>query len=369
MSATVSRGTTAAPARGPRAEWRPRVTAVIPVRNEERDLGACLDAVLAQEYPRELLEVIVVDGGSRDGSVAIVESYRRRDPRVALRRNPAGTIPAGLNVGIRAATGDVIARVDARTRLAPDYVARAVRLLAETGASNVGGAVRYASTDYMARALGLVMESPFGVGGAAARYGGGADRWTDTVYMGVIPRRVFEAVGLFDEEILQDEDTEFNYRVRERGGRILVSDCLRSAYRNPSSVRRFVWKNFAFGYWKARVWQKHRALIAWRHLVPPAFVLGLAGGGALALVEPWARTVMGAAVAVYGAAAVAAALAVSRRAGLRYAPALPALFAGMHVAWGLGFLAGAARFLPRWFAAETPPPALAPEAVATEAAG
>jgi glycosyltransferase involved in cell wall biosynthesis len=338
------------------------------VRDEAAAIGPCLEAVLAQSYPRDLVEVVVVDAGSQDGTVAVVESYRRRDGRVRLCHNPAGSIPAGLNVGIRAATGDVIARVDSRTVLAPDYLAQAVRLIAETGASNVGGAVRFVSTAYMARALGLVMQSPFGVGGAAARYGGGRDRWTDTVYLGVVPRRVFEAVGLYDEEILQDEDTELNYRIRERGGRVLLSDALRSAYTNPASVRRFVKKNFAFGYWKARVWQKHPALIAWRHLVPPAFVLGLAGGAVLAALVPVSRPVVGGAFGLYVAGAVGATLAVSRRAGWRHALPLPALFAAMHVAWGVGFLAGAARFLPRWFAPGTPPPALVARAAAREMA-
>ena len=149
----------------------PLVSVVIPVRNEGRAIAGCLDAVLGQDYPAQQLEVLVVDGGSHDDTVAVVERYIARDRRVRLLENPAGTIPAGLNVGIRAAQGEIVARVDARTRLATDYIGTAVGLLEEKNATTVGGPVQYAPGSFMAQALALVMQSKFGVGGAAARYG------------------------------------------------------------------------------------------------------------------------------------------------------------------------------------------------------
>lgn len=349
---------TMATAPGAGRDDRPKVSVVIPVRDEAASIAACLQAIQAQDYPADRLEILVVDGGSRDGSQAIVEAFRRQDARIRQLDNPAGSIPAGLNVGIRAATGEIIARVDARTRLATGYLVRAVRLLAGTGAANVGGPVRYAPRGFRARLLALVTESRFGVGGAAVRYGDGAERWTETVYLGVVPRRVFEAVGLYDEEILQDEDSEFNCRVRAHGGRVLVSPALRSSYTNVGSLRRFVRKNFEFGYWKVRVWQKYPLLIAPRHLAPPLFVLGLAFGVPAAALAPALRPVLVTALGVYAVGAVAAAAHLGRRAGWRYAPALPALFAVLHLAWGTGFLAGLLRFLPRWFARPLPPPAL-----------
>ena len=335
----------------------PQVSVIIPVRDEGRAIAGCLDAVLGQDYVDGRLEVLVVDGGSRDDTAAVVERYCARDGRVRLLASPAGTIPAGLNVGIRAARGQIIARVDARTRLAPDYISTAVALLGSRGATTVGGPVRYAPGSYAARVLALVTESRFGVGGAASRYGETAEHWSDTVYLGVTPRTTYERAGLFDEEILQDEDSELSYRIRASGGRILVSPQLRTSYANSGSFRRFVSKNARFGYWKARVWQKHPSMMGWRHFVPPAFVLALASMGALALVSP---TTGGTLLAVIGglylAAAAVSAVSLARRAGWRYLPPLLPVFVALHLAWGAGFIGGAVRFLPRWLARREAPP-------------
>jgi glycosyltransferase involved in cell wall biosynthesis len=328
----------------------PLVSVVIPVRNEGRAIAGCLDAVLTQDYPARQLEVLVVDGGSHDDTVGVVERYCERDGRVRLLHNPAGTIPAGLNVGIRAAQGDIVARVDARTRLAPDYIGTAVGLLESTGATTVGGPVQYAPGSFMAQVLALVMQSRFGVGGAAARYGDTVEQWTDTVYLAVTPRATFARAGLYDEEILQDEDSDLSYRVRALGGRILVSPRLRTSYANSGSFGRFISKNVRFGYWKARVWQKYPAMSSWRHFVPPAFVLTVAVSAPLALVSAPAGTLLTGLGAVYGVASTASAVALARRSGWRYLPVLPGVFATLHLAWGAGFIAGAVRFLPRWIA-------------------
>lgn len=335
------------------------VSVVIPMRNEECAIGACLEGILAQDYPAGLVEVLVVDGGSHDGSRAVVETYRQACPGLRLLDNPSGAIPAGLNIGIRASRGDIIARVDSRTVLAPDYISAGVRLLGETGASNVGGPVRSVGKGYMARAFALALESPFGMGGAAARYRETAPREVDTVYMGMYPRRVLEAVGLYDEEMLRDQDDELNFRVRARGGRVLFTPAMRSRYANSPSVKRYAKQYLLYGYFKARVFQKHPAQMSGRHLVPPALVAGLAGGAMLGLVTPWAVHATAAGALLYAGGVAAAALVSARAAGWRYAPGLAVAFPVFHLAWGAGILAGLVRFLPRWFRPGPEVPALA----------
>jgi hypothetical protein len=184
----------------------------------------------------------------------------------------------------------------------------------------------------------------------------------DTVYLGLYPRTVLQAIGLYDEEMVRDQDDELNYRLRARGGRVLMSPAMRTQYLNSPSVRRFARQNFLYGYWKVRVCQKHPMMASWRHLVPPAFVLGLLAGPALGAAGWVPGAFLAGPAGAYAAGAVAAAAAQGRRAGWRYAPALPAIFALLHVSWGLGFLAGIVRFLPRWFAPEPPPPILEPAA-------
>ena len=337
----------------------PTVSIVIPMRNEEKSIGRCLEAVRAQDYPPGRIEVLVVDGRSTDGSREVVEAFARRDPRIRLLDNPSGSIPAGLNIGIVASGGDVVARLDGRTELASDYVSAGVRLLRRTGASNVGGAVLSVNPSYMGRVLALVWESRFGMGGAAARYGEATERDVDTVYMGMYPRGVLERIGLYDEEMVRDQDDELNYRLRAHGGRVLLTPTMRSRYLNSSSPRRFARQNFLYGYWKVRVCQKHPRMASARHLVPPAFVLGLLAGPAMAAASAPAAAAFVAALAGYAAGAVGAAASIGRRAGWRYALPLPALFLLTHVAWGSGFLIGLVRFFPRWFTPEPPPPVLA----------
>src|SRR5262249_44488381 len=118
---------------------RPLVSSVIPMRNEATTIGSLLDAVLAQDYPADRFEVLVVDGASTDASAAVVESYAGRDPRVRLLHNPRRIVPTALNIAIRAARGEIICRIDGHTRVAPDYVRVGVETLARTGADNVGG--------------------------------------------------------------------------------------------------------------------------------------------------------------------------------------------------------------------------------------
>lgn len=338
----------------------PTVSIVIPMRDGERSIAACLDAILLQDYPGDCVEILVVNGASQDRSRAVVDAYRERCARIRLLQNPAGSIPAGLNVGIRAARGDVIARVDARTLLAPDYLRVGVDLLRRTGASNVGGPVRAVTAAYWGRVLALATQSRFGMGGAAVRYGEGESREVDTVYLGMYPRAVLEAVGLYDEELLRDQDDELNYRVRARGGRILLDPALKTRYLNSPSIRRFASQNFLYGYWKVRVCQKHPTMASWRHLVPPAFVASVLSGMLLALTGTLPAASLYGLGAVYALSAVGAAALLGRRGGWQYVPALPVTFTLLHLSWGLGFLAGLVRFLPRWAVRDASPPALQP---------
>lgn len=336
----------------------PTISVVIPVLNEARSIANCLDAVLAQDYPSHLVEILVVDGGSRDDTRAVVERHRHERSRIRLLDNPSGVIPAGLNIGIRVSQGEVIARVDARAKLAPDYLSKGIRLLQESGASNVGGPVRATGLTYMGRALALVTESPFGMGGAAIRYRESDCREVDTVYLGLYPRAVLAAVGLYDEELVRDQDDELNFRLRSRGGRIIMSPELRTTYDNSPSLTRFIRQNFLYGYWKVRVAQKHPRMMSWRHLVPPLFTLAVLGGALLALASAWGGSVWAVGIGAYALGAAGAALAAGSRNGWRFVPILPVLFAILHVSWGLGFLVGLFRFLPRWFRPEVPPPSL-----------
>lgn len=331
----------------------PFVSVVIPMRNEEKYIERCLHSVLAQDYPQDRFEVIVVDGGSDDGSLAVLARY---GARIRVLRNPARIVPTALNIGIRAARGDIIARVDAHTVLEPDYLRQGVATLLRTGADNVGGPMRTAGGGPVARAIARAMDSPFGIG--AYFHYAQADREVDTVYMGMWPRSTFERVGLFDEELVRNQDDEFNYRIRKQGGKVYLSVAMRSLYQNRQTYRALARQFFEYGKWKVRVLQKHPRQMSWRHFVPPAFLamLGLSMG--MALVWPPAGILAATLLGAYLLAVGIAAVTVARRHGWELWWRVAWAFAVMHWSWGAGFLWGLLRFGQRWFLREAPPPQL-----------
>lgn len=336
---------------------QPLVSVVIPMRNEEASIGDCLEAVLSQDYPSDRLEVIVVDGDSDDGSASVVAAAAERSGgRVRLLSNPARIVPPGLNLAIRAARGEVIARVDGHTRIASDYVREGVAALARTGADNVGGAMTATGGGVLGDAVARVTSSRFGVG--SYFHYGTEEREVDTVYLGMWPRAVFERIGLFDEELVRNQDDELNYRLRKAGGRVVLVPSMRSLYQNRQSFRHLAKQYFQYGVYKVRVLQKHPLQMSWRHFVPPAFVLGLAVS---ILASPFSALAAAAALAttcLYLALTGVLAFRLSAADGPRAWLAAWAAFAIIHFSWGGGFLVGLARFAKRWRARETAPPAL-----------
>ena len=215
----------------------PFVSVVIPVFNEERYIQACLDSVLRQDYPEDHYEVIVADGGSTDGTRAIMESMAALHPSVRLIDNPGRTQAHGLNLGILASRGEYIARQDGHAEWSPHHLRRSIDLLLETGADNVGGRVDGEGSTTTGRAIACAMRSPFGVGGARYRY---SNRLEDlpTVFPGTFRRSAFERVGLYDEAYPPHEDYELNHRIRETGGRVLFSPDIPTRYYVRESIRR-----------------------------------------------------------------------------------------------------------------------------------
>jgi glycosyltransferase involved in cell wall biosynthesis len=326
------------------------ITVMIPMRNESGWIHRCLDSVMAQEWPADALEVLVVDGMSDDGSYESVVARAQADPRIRTFRNPARIVPSSLNIAIAAARGDVIARVDAHTLLEPDYLRVGMEVLARTGADNVGGPMISIGGGPVADAIAIAMRSRFGIG--AYFHFATEEREADTVYMGMWPRDVFRRVGLFDEELVRNQDDELSYRIRKAGGRIVVTPRMRSRYQNRESWRALVKQFFQYGLWKVRVLQKHPAQMSVRHFVPPAFdlavILGIAAGIAAG---SWLGFAALAALGVY-ALMIAAVAWREAPSGLRLRAALA--LAVIHHAWAIGFLIGIARFADRWFRRERP---------------
>jgi succinoglycan biosynthesis protein ExoA len=317
------------------ADSLPTVTVIMPVFNEAATIASALAAALAQDYPPDRLDVLIVDGGSSDGTLDVVRALAGDHPRVRLLHNPARQQAHGLNLGIADARGAVIVRVDGHTLVAPDYVRRCVQHLEATGAEHVGGPQRAAGHTPLVRAIAAAYRSPFGVPSrftTAARAG-----FTDTVYLGAWPRAVFAQVGGFNTDLAANEDYEHSYRIRQAGGRVYLAPDIRSEYVPRQTLNGLARQFFRYGRGKCQMLTLHPRSARPRHLAAPAFLAALAGG---ALVAPFSRAVArlwGALLAAYGLASAVASLDAARRGGWDHLPRLPVIFAAMHLAWGAGF--------------------------------
>ena len=328
----------------------PFVSVVIPMRNEIDWIERCLGTVFAQDYPADRFEILVADGQSDDGSRELLDDLARREPRLRVLENPHRIVPGGLNLAIAAARGEIIARIDAHTEIEPDYLSVGVETLGRTGAENVGGPMICRGGGPVADAIAAAMSSRWGVG--AQFHFATDERECDTVYMGMWPRHAFEEIGLFDEELVRNQDDELNYRLRKHGGRIVVSPAMRSLYQNRETWKALLRQFYQYGLWKTRVLQKHPRQMSVRHYIPPTYQLATF----VALAVPLLRPLGAASLILYGAAMAAVTLVEANGFGPRVR--LWAALIAIHQSWAFGFLVGMVRFAPRWLVPEQPAPRL-----------
>jgi succinoglycan biosynthesis protein ExoA len=322
----------------------PFVSVIVPIRNEARTIAHGLAALSAQDYPRDRLEILVVDGLSDDATPAAVAACARTDPRIRLLQNPGRFAAPAMNVGIAAARGEIVARVDGHAIVPPDFVTQAVDALRRRpDVDCVSGALDTRGRTATGRAIAAAMSSIAGVGPARFRTGAPAERLVDTVAFPVYRRSTLDRIGGFDEELVRNQDDELNLRLVRVGGRILLLPDLRIVYFCQSTLRGLWRQYFEYGFWKVRVIQKHGAPASWRHAVPGALVAALGGAAGAALVpalRPAALAVPGA----YGLFLIVTSIGLARRESLWLAPRIAAAVATLHLAYGTGFWKGLAAF-------------------------
>lgn len=331
------------------------VSVIMPVRNEAAYIERSLGAVLAQDYPPERMEILVVDGMSTDGTREYVIAAQAQRPGLRLIDNPRGIVPPGLNIGIGEARGDIVVRVDGHCEIAPDYVRRCVEHLRADGVDAVGGPIETIGETDEAQSIALAMSSWFGVGGSAFRTVNDRAMLVETVAFPAYDRRTLRRLGPFDEELVRNQDDEYNYRLLKSGGRILLSPDIRSRYYSRSGLRSLWRQYYQYGYWKVRVMQKHPRQMRGRQFVPPLFVAGLLGSSALGLLFRPFWFLLALVLTMYATADLAASLSIGREHGMRHVPRLLVIHPVIHVSYGLGFLAGLVRFAGHWQSSDGEP--------------
>jgi glycosyltransferase involved in cell wall biosynthesis len=309
----------------------------MPVRNEARYIERCLYSLAAQDYPRDKFEVLVIDGQSTDHTKQAVTRFASESTvDVRLLQNPRLLPAPALNIGLAEARGDVIVRIDGHAAVAPDFLRSSVEALWQTRADCVGGVIESEGDTPLGETIALAMSSRFGVGGAAFRIGGEGP--ADTVAFGAYRREVFDRIGNFTEDIDKGEDDEFNYRLLDAGGTIMLMPQIRSRYTVRDDLPGLFRQYFGYGKAKPQVLARHPLQARPRQFAAPLLVVGLAGASLLAILG-W-KSPLKSLLRMYTLSATTASLVLAGQHGWRHLPVLPPIFACLHLAYGLGFVAG-----------------------------
>ncbi len=326
-------------------EVLPFVSILMPVRNEADFIRKGLQCVLDNDYPKDKLEIIVVDGCSDDETQEAVSEISKKDPRVILLSNPQKIVSTALNIGLRASKGDIFIRIDGHAEVERDFISKSVRCLAaHPDAWIAGGYWKTVSTDYVGKVIAAATQCPMGVGNAKHRLGN-FDGWVDTVPYGAHYKWVIEKIGYFDEELVRNQDDEFNMRVIQAEGKIWMSSSICSKYYARSSLKKLWRQYFQYGFWRTRTMQKHGKPAVFRQVVPLLFVSSLIVLGLGGLISQIFRWMLAAELGIYALALMHGSIDVGRQAGWKYSLLAPLVFAILHFAYGFGCLWGIVRFV------------------------
>jgi len=297
--------------------------------------------VIANDFPQDQYEIIVVDGDSADRSREIVLEKQARFPNLRLLSNPSRVVPPAMNLGIRQARGLYVIRMDAHAEYPSDYIANCVAELERTGAANVGGRwiTKPGADSAVARTIAFITQNPVVVGNAQYRLGKG-DRYVDTVPFGAFRKEIFDQVGLFREDLVRHQDYELNARIRQSGGKIFLSPKIYNIYYNVPTFGKFMRQALLNGLWCARAWLRYPVSFCWRHAVPLFFAIGVLGLPFLGVIF---RPLFWPALALFGlylVACMAVGIRAAREYGLKHLFLAPALTFSYHFVYGVSTLFG-----------------------------
>ncbi|MBI4250707.1 glycosyltransferase family 2 protein [Candidatus Uhrbacteria bacterium] len=329
----------------------PIVSIIIPCRNEERFIAACLDSLVAQTYPKAQMEIIVIDGASTDGTTEIVKQYLEKNAlTIRLLYNEKRYKPFALNSGIREARGSIVMIADAHASYTKNYLDRCIQLMREYDAQVVGG-VRQAAASVstaQARAVANIFSHPLGVGNATYQLGAKKPQWVDAVFGGCYRKEVFDEVGLFNENLVRSQDMEMFTRLRRAGKKILLAPDIQCTYYPKATVKEFFRHNIADGIWAIYPLKFVRIPLRLRHYIPFAFIVTLGALGIAGIFSPLVGTIFWSVCILYAMIVIFVSLELAgEKRDLALFPFLVAAFMARHFGYGVGSVIGLGKLLAR----------------------
>ena len=322
------------------------ISVIIPVRNEESNIASVLDSLIFTKYPKKYLEIIVVDGASSDNTWSIIQKYKEKYSYIVAIKNQSKIVSTGFNLALNETKGVVIIRIDGHCEIPPDYIERCIELLDSRDADIVGGSIMTESSGLIGRSIAIAQSSFFGVGGVKFRQRNIIQPcYVDTLAFGAHKRDIFSKIGGYDEEMVCNQDDEFNYRVIRAGNKIWLEPSIKTKYFSRSSFTKLFKQYFNYGYFKVRVIQKRREVISIRHIIPTAFILSLILSfiSGFLLNQFWIKYFV---ILIYLILNIFSSIFLSPEVLL--IPFVSISFCTLHFGYGLGFLWGMFRFIAKW---------------------
>ena len=321
------------------------LTIICPIYNEEKYIARCIESIMAQDYPKDDLEVLFVDGMSTDRTREIIASYLPQCPYLRVLDNPQKIVPPALNIGIREAKGDIIIRLDAHAIFPKNYFSELVKNLSALGAENVGGVCRTLPVDDTSVCVGIanVLSSSFGMGNSYFRVGAKDVMEVDTVPFGCFHREIFDRIGYFDEELIRNQDDEFNGRIIKNGGKIYLLPHLVIDYYARDSIKKVYKMFYQYGLFKPLVNKKLGSPATIRQFFPLLFVLGLLLGPFTFFISRWFVLVYLAVILLYFSLATYYSFKDSH--SLKQVIIQDGIYFVVHFGYGWGYLVGLFKLL------------------------
>ncbi|OGC08050.1 hypothetical protein A2V82_02330 [candidate division KSB1 bacterium RBG_16_48_16] len=318
----------------------PKVSIVIPMLNEAEAIERCIHSIESQDYPKDHLEVVVVDGISQDGSREKVIRLIEAHGNIKLFDNPQKRTPNALNIGVRNSSGDVVIILGAHTRIDRDFVALNIRYMRELGVNCVGGTQINVGETFRQKAIAAAMSSPLGIPSAPYRYRK-TKQFVDTVVYAAYKRHLFNEIGFFEEEMAISEDAELNWRIRKAGHKIFFTPEIISYYYPRKTLKALIRQFSNYGVLRVNVIKKHADALKIIHILPPLFIVSFFVLLFASILNKQFLFLLMALCIVYALyLAIAAAHTVLATKRPHFIVALPLIFLSMQMSWGFGFLVG-----------------------------
>jgi glycosyltransferase involved in cell wall biosynthesis len=318
--------------------YKKKVSLIIPVRNEENHIQTCIESILNQNFLKDELEVIFIDGNSSDDTQKIINNYIKEYPGlITLLYNPHKTVPFAMNIGIKNSIGDYIIRLDAHSEYPNNYISECIRTIENIEADNVGGLALAKGKGFIGNAFAKVISSKFGVGNSGFRTNSKSG-YVDTVPFGTYKKDTFEKYGYYDERLTRNQDYELNYRMRKMGGKIYLNSDISLTYYCRSTLSGIFKQSYENGKWNIITSKLCPGTMSLRHFVPLVFTLSLIGLPILGFIHVFFNLFLMLELVLYFG--IALVIASKKSNSLEEMVMIILLFPLFHISYGLGSLLG-----------------------------